>query len=75
MDWPAYYHRYLDMLHKNRCYLDDGSANQVMGRQEVAEDLVGPVANHSRASKIQISIDSVIGIEIAKIFRCLYLIH
>lgn len=50
MDWPACCRRYLDMLHKNQCYLDDDSANRVMGRQEVAEDLVGPVADHSHAS-------------------------
>lgn len=52
MDWPAYYHRCLDMLHKNRYYLGDDSANRVKGHQEVAEDLVDPVANHIRASKI-----------------------
>lgn len=50
MDWPAYYHRYLDMLHKNQCYLDGDSADPVMVRQDFAVDLVDLVANHSRAS-------------------------
>lgn len=56
MDWPACCHRFLNMLHMNPCYPDDGPMNPVvvlhMDAAYFPDALDAHRPNHSHASEI-----------------------